>query len=116
MKTFPSGPFLRCEPPGIVGSGYAVKSLEAALWAFAKARNFEEGRLLAASPGDDADTTAAIYEQIAGAHWSLGGIPEHRRRRLAYTPLILGLQELDDGDDDPDGGNNGSGDGAGLYP
>ena len=81
-----------------------------------QSRNFEEGCLLAANPGDDADTTAAIYGQIASAHWSLGGIPEHRRRRLAYTPLILGLQELDDGDDDPDGGNNGSGDGAGLYP
>ena len=88
-----SGSFLRREPPEIVGSGYVVKSLEAALWAFAKARNFEEGCLLAANLGDDADTTAAIYGQIAGAHWGLGGIPERWRRRLAHAPLILGLAD-----------------------
>ena len=63
------------------------------MWAFAKARNFEEGCLLAANLGDDADTTAAIYGQIAGAHWGLGGIPERWRRRLAHAPLILGLAD-----------------------
>ena len=70
-----------------------MKSLEAALRVFAKARIFEEGCLLSANPGDDADTTAAIYGQIAGAQWGLGGIPERWRRRLAHAPLILGLAD-----------------------
>lgn len=87
------GSFLRREPPEIVGSGYVVKSLEAALWAFARAENFEQGCLLAANLGNDADTTAAIYGQIAGVFWGLDGIPERWRRRIAYAPLITGLAD-----------------------
>lgn len=87
------GSFHRKEPPEIVGSGYVVKSLEAALWAFARAEGFEDGCLLAANLGDDADTTAAIYGQIAGAHYGLEGIPERWRRRVAMAPLIIGLAD-----------------------
>jgi hypothetical protein len=43
-----------------------LKSLEAALWAFYRSNTFEEGALLAANLGNDADTTAAIYGQLAG--------------------------------------------------
>ena len=42
-----SGSFKRKEPPEIVGSGFVVKSLEAALWAFHKSATFEEGCSLA---------------------------------------------------------------------
>lgn len=42
-----------------------MRSLEAALWAFAKS-TFENGALLAVNLGD-ADTTGAAYGQIAGA-------------------------------------------------
>ena len=87
------GSFLRREPPEIVGSGYVVKSLEAALWAFARAENFEQGCLLAANLGNDADTTAAVYGQIAGAFWGLDGIPERWRNRVAHAPLITGLAD-----------------------
>ena len=61
------GSFKDREPPVIKGSGYVVRSLEAALWAFHRSRDFREGALLAANLGDDADTTAAIYGQLAGA-------------------------------------------------
>ena len=87
------GSFLRREPPEIVGSGYVVKSLEAALWAFARAENFEHGCLLAANLGNDADTTAAIYGQIAGAFRGLDDIPERWRNRVAHAPLITGLAD-----------------------
>ena len=47
--------------------GYVVRSLEAALWAFDESESFDEGCLLAVNIGDDADTTAAVYGQLAGA-------------------------------------------------
>ena len=51
-----SGSFKEKEPPNIRGSGFVVKSLEAALWAFYKLDNFEYGCLKVVNMGDDADT------------------------------------------------------------
>jgi len=85
------GSFKQKEPPQIVGSGYVVKSLEAALWAFGRSSDFREGCLLAVNLGDDADTTAAIYGQIAGAYYGVDGIPEEWLRKLARVELIEGL-------------------------
>jgi len=59
----------------ISGSGYVVHSLEAALWCFAQHHGFEAAVLEAANLGDDADTTAAVTGQIAGAFWGRSGIP-----------------------------------------
>lgn len=59
----------------IKGSGYCVESLEAALWCFAHTQSFEEAVLAATNLGDDADTTAAICGQLAGAFYGVGGIP-----------------------------------------
>jgi ADP-ribosylglycohydrolase len=84
-----SGSYKRKSPPEIVGSGYVVKSLESALWAFHCSGTFEEGCLLAANLGDDADTTAAVYGQIAGAYYDIRGIPERWRNRIAYADLVL---------------------------
>ena len=84
-----AGSFKRLEPPNIVGSGYVVKSLEAALWAFHRSETFEEGCLMAVNLGDDADTTAAIYGQIAGAFYGMDGIPSGWREKLADRELIL---------------------------
>lgn len=66
----------------IRGSGYAVASLEAALWCFHHTESFEAAILRAANLGDDADTTAAIVGQIAGAFYGLAAIPEPWRARL----------------------------------
>jgi ADP-ribosyl-[dinitrogen reductase] hydrolase len=60
----------------IKGSGYAVASLEAALWCFETTANFEEAVLTAANLGDDADTTAAITGQLAGAYYGVSAIPK----------------------------------------
>lgn len=50
----------------IIGSGYAVASLEAVLWCLLHIHNFADAVLAAANLGDDADTTAAIVGQLAG--------------------------------------------------
>lgn len=83
-----SGSFLHREPPDIKGSGYVVASLEAALWAFAKSESFEHGALLAVNLGDDADTTGAVYGQIAGAHYGASGIPVRWVKLLAMRDEI----------------------------
>ena len=83
-----SGSFKRLQPPDIVGSGYVVKSLEAALWAFHRSETFEEGCLKAVNLGDDADTTAAIYGQIAGAYYGIEAIPSGWLEKLADRQLI----------------------------
>lgn len=61
---------------GIRGGGYIVKALEAALWAFWSTENFEDGVLAAVNLGDDTDTTAAIYGQLAGAYYTIDGLPK----------------------------------------
>jgi len=83
-----AGSFKRKSPPEIKGTGYVVKSLEAALWAFHHGESFREGALLAVNLGDDADTTGAVYGQLAGAAYGQGGIPEPWRSRLAKRALV----------------------------
>ncbi len=77
----------------IEGSGHVIKSLEAALWSFATTDSFEEAILKAANLGDDADTTAAVCGQIAGAHYGAAGIPEHWLEKLAMREEIEALCE-----------------------
>jgi ADP-ribosyl-[dinitrogen reductase] hydrolase len=88
-----AGSFLRREPPDIRGSGYVVASLEAALWAFAKSTSFEHGALLAVNLGDDADTTGAVYGQIAGAYYGVESIPERWRSKLAHSDTLESFAE-----------------------
>jgi ADP-ribosylglycohydrolase len=86
-----TGSFLRREPPQIRGTGFVVQSLEAALWAVARGRDFRSGALLAVNLGDDADTTGAIYGQLAGAHYGVDGIPAHWVAALAKRDQIRQL-------------------------
>ena len=87
------GSFKHREPPEIKGTGYVVKSLEAALWAFYHSHSFREGCLLAVNLGDDADTTGAVYGQLAGAYYGEQGIPQSWLEQLAYRDLIGSLAE-----------------------
>lgn len=59
----------------IRGNGYVVDSLEAALWCFWTTDTFSDAVLQAANLGDDADTTAAICGQVAGAYYGQSSIP-----------------------------------------
>ena len=59
----------------IRGKGYVVATLEAALWAFHHTENFRNGALRVVNLGDDADTTGAVYGQLAGAYYGVEAIP-----------------------------------------
>ncbi|MDN4599777.1 ADP-ribosylglycohydrolase family protein [Paenibacillus sp. F6_3S_P_1C] len=87
------GSYRHKAPPEIQGSGYVVRSLEAALWAFHQSSTFEKGALLAVNLGDDADTTGAVYGQIAGAYYGLSGIPAHWQEKLAMRNTLIELTE-----------------------
>ena len=87
------GSFKHREPPEIRGTGYVVESMEAALWAFHKSQDFREGALLAVNLGDDADTTAAIYGQIAGAHYGAEAIPAEWRELLTMETEITSMAD-----------------------
>ncbi len=88
-----AGSFARNAPPAIRGSGYVVASLEAALWAFHHSDTFAAGCLLAVHLGEDADTTAAVYGQLAGAYYGAASIPAAWRNRLAHADLITGFAD-----------------------
>jgi len=87
------GSFKHKEPPAIRGTGHVVKSLEAAIWAFRKTRSFQEGALLAVNLGDDADTTGAVYGQIAGTFYGYDAIPEQWRHMITSADLIVSLAD-----------------------
>ena len=88
IKRVASGSFKDRNPPDIQGTGYVVQSLEAALWAFHRSDSFREGALLAVNLGDDADTTGAIYGQIAGSHYGAQSIPVPWRNELSMKAAI----------------------------
>ena len=77
----------------IVGNGYVVNSLEAALWSFATTSTYEAAILAAANLGDDADTTAAICGQIAGAYYGVSAIPAAWLAKLALRTEIEALAD-----------------------
>ncbi len=87
------GSYKHKEPPAIDGAGYVVLALEAALWAFHKSTDFRSGALLAVNLGNDADTTGAIYGQLAGAHYGVESIPAEWRERLAMLKDIESLAD-----------------------
>ncbi|MCF8178882.1 MAG: ADP-ribosylglycohydrolase family protein [Sulfuritalea sp.] len=78
----------------IQGSGYVVESLEASLWCFLNADSFHAAVLLPTNLGRDADTTAAICGQLAGAFYGESGIPHEWRERLVMAGEIRALAEI----------------------
>jgi ADP-ribosylglycohydrolase len=88
IREVTQGSFRHKRPPAVEGSGWVVKSLEAALWAFHDAGGFEEAVLRAVNLGDDADTTGAVCGQLAGAFWGESQIPDSLRSGLARTDML----------------------------
>jgi len=87
------GSFKLKQPPKISGSGYVVDSLEAVLWAFFHTGDFREGALKVVNLGQDADTTGAIFGQIAGAHYGVESIPAEWRQRLTTGTEITSMAD-----------------------
>lgn len=93
IKAIARGAYRGRSEMDIRGSGYVVQSLEAALWAFACTDSFGDAILTAANLGDDADTTAAVCGQVAGAYYGEPGIPSHWLDRLALRSEIARLAD-----------------------
>jgi ADP-ribosyl-[dinitrogen reductase] hydrolase len=75
------------------GTGYVLESLEAAIWCFWHTHSYADCILAAANLGDDADTTAAIAGQLAGAYYGYQGIREDWCQHLYWHDEICLLAE-----------------------
>lgn len=93
LKAIAQGNYRNKKIYEVKGSGYVVESLEAALWCFWHTHTFQAAILQAANLGDDADTTAAICGQIAGAYYGVSNIPSHWKKRLVMKDEILSMAE-----------------------
>ncbi|WP_243836984.1 ADP-ribosylglycohydrolase family protein [Psychromonas algicola] len=80
--------FITLDYDQLTGSGYVVESLISALWCFINGNSFKECILLAANIGNDADTTAAICGQIAGAYYGFTEIPKEWRNQITMAKEI----------------------------
>lgn len=93
VQTLALGEYRNKAREQIRGTGYCVHSLEAALWAFDQTSSYKEAVLLAANLGDDADTTAAICGQLAGAYYGVQEIDESWRDKLTMRDEMLAMAE-----------------------
>lgn len=91
IQAIAQGSYFHKTDAEIRGSGYVVDSLEAALFCFYETESFETAVLMAANLGDDADTTAAVCGQLAGAYYGQTGIPTSWLDKLAMRKEIGGL-------------------------
>ena len=91
ISTIATGNYRTKGESDIQGSGYVVESLEAALWCFATTESFETAVLKSANLGEDADTTAAICGQLAGAYYGELGIPQRWRNLVSMRQDIREL-------------------------
>lgn len=70
-----------------------MQSLEAALSCFYRTDTFEAAILKAGNLGDDADTTAAVCGQVAGAFYGASGIPKKWLDKLVMRKEITELAD-----------------------
>lgn len=91
VKAIAHGEYKNKSYADIRGSGYVIHSLEAALWSFLHTENFKDAILMAVNLGDDADTTAAVCGQIAGAFYGVDGIPIDWREKLTMRDVITDM-------------------------
>lgn len=82
IRELATGSFRHKRREEVCGTGYCIASLEASLWCFWSTDSYAAAVLAASNLGDDADTTAAITGQIAGAYYGKQGIPAHWLERL----------------------------------
>ncbi len=71
-------------------SGWAVSTVDAALWALENSSTFEEGAILAVNLGGDADTIGAVFGQFGGAKYGFSAIPER------WLAAIKDREKIDD--------------------
>lgn len=74
-------------------SGWAVSTLQAALWAFESSETFEAALIAAVNLGGDADSIGAVCGQIAGAFHGYQAIPERWLAAIKERERIHALIE-----------------------
>ncbi len=93
VQAIANGSFTSAPQAQMTGTGYVIDSLQSALWCFVHSNSFEQSILMAANLGNDADTTAAICGQIAGAYYGYQGIPPQWRNKLHQETFIAETAE-----------------------
>lgn len=89
-----NGSFKGKKAADLPASGYVIDTLEAALWAFQSTNSFEAGCLRAVNLGNDADTTGAVFGQLAGAFYrGSDWVPNEWVQQLAH-PLMDVVQSM----------------------
>ena len=71
-----TGPGKEIKREFVNNSGWAVSTLQAALWAFNTTESFEEGLIAAVNLGGDSDSIGAVFGQIAGAYYGFDAVPD----------------------------------------
>jgi ADP-ribosylglycohydrolase len=72
----------------IRSTGYAVDTLEAAVWCLLNTGSYRECVLRAVNLGEDTDTVGAVSGGMAGIYYGLGGIPTEWMQSLARADII----------------------------
>ena len=93
VQKIAQGSYLDKPMENIKGTGYVIDCLEAALRCFADSDNFNDAILLAANLGDDADTTAAVCGQLAGAFYGVSGIRQDWQDKIFMRAEILAFAD-----------------------
>jgi ADP-ribosyl-[dinitrogen reductase] hydrolase len=93
LEQIKQGGFLHKSYQELTGSGFVIESLESALWCFCQTDSFDSCVLAAANLGNDADTTAAIAGQLAGAHYGHQLIRADWRQALHRHDEIMNLAD-----------------------
>lgn len=93
LRDIAAGGYRSAQRGQVRGTGYVVDSLEAALWCFHQHDTFAGAVLEAANLGDDADTTAAVVGQLAGAFYGVAGIPAAWLARVHRGDEIAALAD-----------------------
>ena len=75
LESIINGDYMKKTRNQIRSDGWAVSTLEAALWAFYTTETFQDGAILAVNLAHDADTVGAVYGALAGAFYGYEAIP-----------------------------------------
>ncbi|HBB31613.1 MAG TPA: hypothetical protein DDZ80_26295 [Cyanobacteria bacterium UBA8803] len=86
-----SGEIGRLPVDEIRSSGYAIHTLEAALWCLLNTTSYPEAVLKAVNLGEDTDTTAAVAGGLAGIYYGVEDIPIEWINQIARKRDIIDL-------------------------
>ena len=73
----------------ILSTGYVVRTLEATLWLFLNANDYNESILKAVNLGDDADTVAACTGGLLGIYYGSENIKDSWKQTLKKSDYIV---------------------------